>query len=169
AGQYPALLRTAFAAAAPRVERRYPVRRFASPTAAAARVFSDSGWICPSWTSGREHARKAPTYAYVFTDPAAPTPGGDPLPAHVRPATAHGAETFSLFDFAGGPELSAAQRRLADRMVGYWTRFVRTGDPNGAGSTAWPRLGAANLALRLAPDATRPIDLKATYHCGLWP
>ncbi|WP_084258833.1 carboxylesterase/lipase family protein [Microtetraspora malaysiensis] len=166
--QYPGLLRTAFASAAPQVARRYPVRRFPSPTAAASRVFSDSGWICPSWKSGREHARKASTYAYVFADPSAPTPSGEPLPAHVRPATAHGAETFYLFDFPDAPELSAKQRRLADRIVGYWTTFVRTGNPNRAGSTRWPALGAADRALELAPEAVRPINMKNAHHCGLW-
>ncbi|MBB5782521.1 carboxylesterase/lipase family protein [Nonomuraea jabiensis] len=166
--QYPAVLKTAFGAAAPRVERRYPARRFPSPIAAAGRVFSDSGWICPSWKAGREHARKAPTYAYVFTDPSAPTPSGQPLPAHVRPATAHGAETFYLFDFPDAPGLTADQRRLADQLVGYWTRFIRTGDPNGAGSTTWPRLDAADSALNLAPDAVRPVNIKVAHHCGLW-
>ncbi|MEU4575352.1 carboxylesterase/lipase family protein [Nonomuraea sp. ATR24] len=168
ARQYPALLRTAFADAAPRVERRYPLRRFPSPTAATARVFSDSGWICPSWKSGREHARKAPAWAYVFADPSAPTPGGDPLPDHVRPATAHGAETFYLFDFPRSPRLSPEQRRLADRLVGYWAGFVRTGDPNGPGSPRWPRLDAADRALLLAPGAVRPFNLKNAHHCGLW-
>ncbi|MEU7004150.1 carboxylesterase/lipase family protein [Nonomuraea sp. NPDC046570] len=168
AREYPALLKTAFASAAPQVARRYPARRYSSPTAAASRVFSDSGWICPSWKSGREHARKASTYAYVFADPSAPTPSGEPLPAHVRPATAHGAETFYLFDFPDSPQLSAEQQRLADRLVGYWTRFARTGDPNGAGSTRWPRLGAADQALKLAPEALRPINMKSAHHCGLW-
>ncbi|MEV0235527.1 carboxylesterase family protein [Nonomuraea sp. NPDC050786] len=129
---------------------------------------SDSGWICPSWKAGREHARKAPTYAYVFTDPSAPTPSGQPLPAHVRPATAHGAETFYLFDFPDAPKLTADQRRLADQLVGYWTPFVRTGDPNGAGDPAWPRLNAADSALNLAPDAVRPVNMKVAHHCGLW-
>ncbi|WP_068923810.1 carboxylesterase/lipase family protein [Planobispora rosea] len=166
--QYAALLTTAFGSAAPQVERRYPAHRFPSATAAAGRVFSDSGWICPSWRTGREHARKARTYAYVFTDPSAPTPSGQPLPAHVRPATAHGAETFSLFDFPGAPALTTDQRRLADRIVGYWTRFVRTGDPNESGSTAWPRLGSADSALNLAPKTIGPINMKNVHHCGLW-
>ncbi|MGV9308485.1 carboxylesterase family protein [Nonomuraea sp. NPDC003727] len=131
-------------------------------------MFSDSGWICPSWKSGREHARKASTYVYVFADPSAPTPSGAPLPAHVRPATAHGAETSYLFDFPDAPKLTADQRRLADRLVGYWARFVRTGDPNGAGSPTWPRLGAADGALNLAPEAVRPVNARIAHHCDLW-
>ncbi|MEU1722547.1 hypothetical protein ACNF49_38945 [Actinomadura sp. ATCC 39365] len=45
---------------------------------------------------------------------------------------------------------------------------MRTGDPNGAGSTGWPRLDAADRALALAPEAVRPINLRTAHHCGLW-
>jgi carboxylesterase type B len=34
---------------------------------------------------------------------------------------------------------TAADRRLADQIAGYWTRFAATGDPNGPGLPAWPR------------------------------
>jgi para-nitrobenzyl esterase len=168
AEKYRTILDTAFDRTAPRVERRYPAPDFPSPAAAASRVFSDRDWICPSWRSGRQHAVRAPTYAYIFADPSAPTPGGAPLPDHVRPATAHGAEVFYLFDFPDGPDLPTDQRRLADQLVGYWIRFTRTGDPNGTGSPLWPRLGAGNRALALAPDATRPFDVKTIHHCDLW-
>jgi para-nitrobenzyl esterase len=168
AKQYSDLLKTAFGTAARRVERQYPAPRFPSPEAAASRVFSDRDWICPSWKSSRYHAKKAPTYAYVFSDPSAPTPSGQPLPAHVRPATAHGAETFYLFDFPDGLGLTADQQRVAGQLVGYWTRFIRTGNPNGAGMTNWPGLDASDTAFRLGADRLRPIDLKITHHCDLW-
>ncbi|ONI89105.1 hypothetical protein ALI22I_16460 [Saccharothrix sp. ALI-22-I] len=84
------------------------------------------------------------------------------------PLIAHGAEVFYLFDFPDGPDLTTDQRRLADQLVGYWTRFTRTGDPNGTSSPPWPRLGAGNRALVLAPDATRTFDVKTTHHCVLW-
>ena len=168
AEQYSTLLRTAFGHAAPHVERQYPVREFPSPAAAASRVFSDRDWICASWKSGRYHAREAPTYAYVFTDPTAPTISGLLLPDNVRPATAHGGELAYLFDFPAGPRLTDDQRRLADQLVGYWARFVRNGDPNGAGNQPWPRLDVANRALRLAPGTTRTINVATTHHCQLW-
>ncbi len=168
AKQYSQLLKTAFGAAAARVERRYPANRFPSAAAATSRVFSDRDWICPSWKSGRYQARKAATYAYVFSDPSAPTPGGQPLPVHIRPATAHGAETFYLFDFPDGPRRTAHQQRLAGQLVGYWTRFIRTGNPAGAGGTTWPALHVSDIALRLAPGRPHPIDMNATHHCDLW-
>ncbi|HEY5532722.1 MAG TPA: carboxylesterase family protein [Candidatus Anoxymicrobiaceae bacterium] len=33
--------------------------------------------------------------------------------------------------------------RLSDEMIGYWTRFVKTGDPNTKGVFAWPDYQAA--------------------------
>jgi para-nitrobenzyl esterase len=33
--------------------------------------------------------------------------------------------------------------RLSGDMIGYWTRFAKTGDPNGEGATAWPRYETA--------------------------
>jgi para-nitrobenzyl esterase len=166
--RYSALLRTAFGASARRIERQYPAQEFTSPTAAAGRVFSDRGWTCPSWRSGRYHAATAPTYAYVFADPSAPTPSGRPLPEHVRPATVHGSELYLLFDFADGPGLTADQRPLADLLVRYWTRFVSSGDPNGAVDPVWPRLDGENTALRLGPDGGERIDLRAAHHCELF-
>lgn len=61
-----------------------------------------------------------------------------------RPAPAHSAEVFYVFDSAPGaqagpPPLSADQRRLSQEMIGYWTNFAKTGDPNGAGLPSWPR------------------------------
>jgi para-nitrobenzyl esterase len=165
--QYAALLRTAFGHAAERIERHYPARDFASPTAAAARVFSDYDWICPSWRTGRDHADVAPVYAYVFNDPSAPTPSGAPLPEHVRPATAHGGDMPYLFDFPNGPGLTDAQRPLAQTLVDYWTAFVRSGDPNGP-HVSWPRLDRSDQAMWLAPESIAPVDMKGTFNCGLW-
>ncbi|MFI6537149.1 carboxylesterase/lipase family protein [Nonomuraea sp. NPDC050547] len=164
---YPALLKKAFGAAAARVAERYPRRDHPSAAAAVSRVFSDRDWICPTWKSGRLHARKAPTYAYLFTDPTAPAVAG-PLPPHMGEVTAHGAETFALFDFVDAPGKTAGQRALAERVVGYWTRFVRTGDPNGGGGPPWPRLDGTDRALELAQGAARPYDMKGGHHCGLW-
>jgi len=38
---------------------------------------------------------------------------------------------------------TAAELTLAEQIMGYWTRFATTGDPNGAGATQWPGYDAA--------------------------
>jgi para-nitrobenzyl esterase len=35
-------------------------------------------------------------------------------------------------------------RAVSDAMVGYWTNFAKTRDPNGAGLPAWPKFTATN-------------------------
>jgi para-nitrobenzyl esterase len=32
--------------------------------------------------------------------------------------------------------------QLSEQMMGYWTRFARTGDPNGEGAFQWPAYDA---------------------------
>jgi para-nitrobenzyl esterase len=33
--------------------------------------------------------------------------------------------------------------KLSNAMMGYWTRFAATGDPNGGGAVVWPRYDKA--------------------------
>ena len=33
--------------------------------------------------------------------------------------------------------LTEADRELSERMLGYWTNFMKTGDPNGEGLPRW--------------------------------
>jgi para-nitrobenzyl esterase len=42
---------------------------------------------------------------------------------------------------------STAELAFAKQMMGYWSRFAKTGDPNGPGATAWPRYDAATDAM----------------------
>ena len=62
-------------------------------------------------------------------------------------------------------------------MVGYWSRFITSGNPNAPGLPSWPRFGtstrrgasAAHLIQELKPDAVRPSGSFVTEHrCGFW-
>ena len=76
-------------------------------------------------------------YMYEFTR--APPYPEDSL-YHGLGAT-HGIEMQYAFDHLApqGIDWTAADRRLARVMPDYWTRFARTGDPNGPGLPHWPR------------------------------
>jgi para-nitrobenzyl esterase len=55
----------------------------------------------------------------------------------------HFAELWYTFDHLDQEawSWSPADRRLARQMTGYWTNFIKTGNPNGAGLTHWPVFG----------------------------
>jgi para-nitrobenzyl esterase len=60
-------------------------------------------------------------YSYVF-----PGEGG----------ALHGSETFLLFGLAKDLKANPV---VADNLVDFWTRFAKTGDPNGGVNVTWPQ------------------------------
>ncbi|HVU45783.1 MAG TPA: carboxylesterase family protein, partial [Terracidiphilus sp.] len=55
-------------------------------------------------------------------------------------------------------------RKLSDEMMGYWTNFAKTGDPNGAGLHEWPRFDKDSTILHLDSEImARPDTLRARY------
>ena len=105
-----------------------------------------------------------PVWRYEFADEHAPplTPGTPPFPL----GAPHASELPYLFDLGGRPrDLTAAQHRLADTMIDYWTSFARTADPNGPSSPHWPR----QTVLSLAPDHIVPTrTAHSRHHCMFW-
>jgi len=53
---------------------------------------------------------------------------------------------------------SAAELTFSQDMMGYWTRFAATGDPNGAGATQWLPYDAANEHMLQLDETFTPID-----------
>lgn len=51
----------------------------------------------------------------------------------------HSAELWYMFGTLGKcwHPMTAADHELSERMVGYWTNFARTGNPNGEGLPPW--------------------------------
>ncbi|MGA8116721.1 MAG: carboxylesterase family protein [Actinocatenispora sp.] len=177
AEQYPGLLKESFGDDAPAVLRRYPLSRYGGNAALAwSAVFTDRIWVCTQDQAASAMSRRVPTYSYEFADEHA-LPFVD-LPADFDPGASHGSELPSLFDLAGRPTIGGDrytddQRRLAGTMIGYWTTFARTGNPNRAGLPTWPRAvpGAADSrALRLAPGkgGIAPVDAYAEHQCAAW-
>jgi carboxylesterase type B len=96
-----------------------------------------------SFASARAEAQdqarlKAPVFLYYFTR----QPPGRDRAIH---GAFHAAEleyVFNTLDATRRP-WEPADRQLAAVMIGYWTNFAKSGDPNGPGLPAWPACGPA--------------------------
>ena len=97
-----------------------------------------------------------------------------PFPEDVPPGAFHAAEVPYLFndekfEAASTPE----QRRLSDLMIGYWTNFAHTGDPNSDALPHWSRFDRAESrpvvqSLSTGADGIQPVDYAAEHHLDLW-
>ena len=77
------------------------------------------------------------TYAYEFNDENAPPHQSDLPGLSFSLGAFHGAEVQYLFDVGFFFELNAAQHQLSQAMVGYWTNFAASGNPNGGSLPTW--------------------------------
>jgi para-nitrobenzyl esterase len=139
----------------------YPASDDASAKQAARDLARDAGFGWHNWVWARLQAKrgKAKVYYYYFEQK-------PPYPAAARFADAkgvpHGAEIPFVFGHvapvaAPGPNDVAWRPQdqvLSDQVVGYWTNFVKTGDPNGNGLPHWPAFSLAEpvvMHLHAAP------------------
>jgi len=107
---------------------------------------------CPAYLlAGRADQSGRRSWVYRFTR-VRPGPGGEQLLAY------HGAEIPYVFDTHDSWLASDAHdATLTAVMLGYWTRFARTGDPNGDGA-AWPRFTTAGMRIMELGDRPAAID-----------
>lgn len=143
------------------VLQRYPVATYGTPRRALVQVTTDAFFGCQARLSARAAARGqpgVPVYRYLFAR----------APIAVRGAF-HGLELAYVFQ--KGSELTATPQpedvALEAAVLGYWTRFAATGDPNGAGSTTWPAYAAGEPYLRLDGAVTTGAAWR-TAECEFW-
>ncbi|WP_229877868.1 carboxylesterase/lipase family protein [Streptomyces humidus] len=145
------------------IVREYPVHDTDGGPVFGA-VIGDADFACPTAGAAGLLAVRVPVWRYEFADEHAPplTPGTPPFPL----GAPHASELPYLFDLGGRPrDLTAAQYRLADAMIDYWTRFARTGDPDGPSTPHWSR----RTVLSLEPDHIVPTrTAQRRHHCAFW-
>lgn len=139
----------------------YPVQDFPSASAALTEVTGDAFFVCTARQIARDAADAGlPTFLYAFElVPDAILPGLGSLHTAEIPFV-FGVDAFSL--------VTEATRPLHDAMLGYWTRFAATGDPNNEGTDVWPAFDTTtqqNMILDL-PLATGTDHKQA--RCDFW-
>ena len=112
------------------------------------------------WADAQSSTGQSPVYRYRFDRPAPPEEN------HPQGKYAfHSTEleyVFGTLDDRRGAVWHPEDRALSEQMVGYWTNFARTGDPNGKGLPYWPRFDKDKATLHLdspittSPDTSRP-------------
>lgn len=105
------------------------------------------GWDMWAWARLQLQSGRNPVYFYYF-EQQPPFPQGS---VHEGWGASHFAELWYMFDHLNQEpwRWSAADRELARRMIGYWTNFAKSGDPNGEDLPRWPPFNGDDKVLHL--------------------
>jgi para-nitrobenzyl esterase len=137
------------ATVAAQVMALYPATDYGSFAYALIAVDSDFNGSCLERDIARAAtaANRPPVWRFLYTHQFENDAGLAAFKAF------HGAELFFVLGnvqtapAANGYTPTAAELAFAEQMMGYWTRFAATGDPNGEGATPWPRYDPATDAM----------------------
>jgi para-nitrobenzyl esterase len=157
------------------VQTTYPLTQALTPAWTYDDALTDWLYACHGRSVAQlVTAQGVTAYTYEFADAHAPVTNNIP-PRTDGFGAFHSAEIPYVFPSANyhiyyGAPFTAAQTALSTQMVGFWSQFAKTGNPNAAGNTAWPAYTAANdTYLTLAPGATAATTGFATEHlCAFW-
>lgn len=134
-----------FGPAAPKVLSLVPVTAPDQVERQSLALFTDVVFTCPTRIAARATATAgSPVWLYQFTRV---LPGGEPLGAY------HSMEIIYAFgNRVAWLPWEPVDDRLSEAMMGYWTRFAATGDPNGEAAPMWPRYDADARYLELGAE-----------------
>ncbi|MFJ6197285.1 carboxylesterase/lipase family protein [Micromonospora sp. NPDC092111] len=170
ARQYREQIEAAFGARAPRVFARYPVAASGTPSEALSAAMTDFQYARPVLDTAAVLSRYVPTYMYEFADQDAPF-FTEAAAVSFPTGAYHTAELPYLFTVGYVRPFTAAQQRLSEVMVGYWTGFARTGDPNRQGLPSWTRFdGRSGYVQRLVTGqgGIGRTDFTREHHLAFW-
>jgi len=161
----------------------YPSSNYGGdPQLAYNRVSTDPA-ACRGLHVEKLWAQNVPVYAYEFNYQGAPyyfpkMPGFQPLAYHTVDIQFvfknwHGGQLgVNLDQNTGVPrELNAAESHLSDQIIGAWTNFADTGNPNGSGNAPWPQFTTSSetyLSQNLSLSTLSSSDYRNIYHCDFW-
>jgi para-nitrobenzyl esterase len=147
AATFAADIERSFGALPPPLIAAYPHANDAQAQQARLDLERDLRFGWDMWTWARLQSVKGRAYFYHFMQ-RPPFPEGS-----VRYAwgASHFAELWYMFDhlYQEPWAWTAQDRELAQLMAGYWTNFVKRGDPNGEDVPRWPTFGGNGDAMHL--------------------
>jgi para-nitrobenzyl esterase len=115
----------------------YPASAFPTPKDAYNALIGDALFVCPARWSTQLVAARKPAFLYHFTHV---TDFGKMY----KLGSFHASELWFVFgNFALPIPGNAEEKAISDAMGGYWTRFAKTGDPNGDSAVTWPKYTVA--------------------------
>ena len=151
------------ASARERILGTYPAKSYPTPRAAFVQVTTDAEFTCQSRRVARtlSTAQKEPVYRYLFAhslenDPALKSAGAS-----------HTVEHAFLFP-QGKYRPTDADLVVQRRMVGYWARMARSGNPNGGEDPEWPAHSPANDVYLEISVTTAAKKGPASANCDFW-
>lgn len=150
AANFKAQLAARWGALPPPLIEAYPFATDAEAKAARLAFERDLRFGWDMWAWARLQAPRQPTWLYLF-DRSPPFPAASP---HYDWKAGHFVELWYMFgQVHEEPWATPTDRTLSDAMLGYWSNFARTGNPNGGGLPAWPAFtGGIDDVLRLGDD-----------------
>ncbi|MBV8614822.1 MAG: carboxylesterase family protein [Acetobacteraceae bacterium] len=163
------------AGTADKVLAQYPASAYDSPSLAYVAASTDPT-ACRARHLNQLVYKWVPLYAYEFQDRNAPWYFP---PLSFPHGAAHTIDIQFLFPYwHGGPlgrphRLTAEERQLSDELVGAWTNFMYSGNPNGTGDQPWPRYQGPDSGQYLSENvpslsAFDEAEFAAAHKCGFW-
>jgi para-nitrobenzyl esterase len=153
----------------------YPLSKYGSPSEAVAAAETDSFMACPTRQVSRWLSKYAPVYEYEFAY--------DKAPMYLPPVSfpygaVHTVELQFLFPlFHWGPQtashpLNADEEKLSGSMLGYWSNFAKSGNPNNPVSetASWPdyRSISEKVLSFDFPSSSVDTSFSIRHHCEFW-
>lgn len=154
----------------------YPGASYASPSDASMAIPNDLFMCTADLGTADILADQIPFYLYQFQDDNPPPTffPGLAVPGNIHINAFHTAEVPYVFDswypvelHPGVPPFTAQQQALSDRMIGYWSNFVKYGAPGGA----WQPFATSRAVFLLRPDGDSSAteqQMDVLHQCDFW-
>lgn len=157
-----ALLRARFGEQADRFARFYAGDSSTTIRDSARTLLRDRAVAAMMFWNDARPEGAAPVFAYLFTHV-------EPGPNATRFGAFHSSEIPYVFDAldVGGRPFTALDHQLAEQLGGYWSNFVKTGDPNGTALPRWPSFADGDVMMEFGvpphPVATLTAEKRDAY------